>query len=79
MRLARLVAAGLAVGVVIGFAIALLRPRPSDPIAGQLPPPNRVTDAAAGQHAYGAAGVRNRYPGPEDDVLDIRTEGPVTG
>jgi hypothetical protein len=29
MRLARLAAVGLAIGVIAGFAIALLRPRPS--------------------------------------------------
>ncbi len=29
MRLARLAALGLAIGVIAGFAIALLRPRPS--------------------------------------------------
>jgi hypothetical protein len=29
MRLARLAAMGLAIGVIAGFAIALLRPRPS--------------------------------------------------
>ncbi len=30
MRLARLAAVGLAIGVIAGFAIALLRPRPQD-------------------------------------------------
>ena len=55
MRLARLVAAGLAVGVITGFVTALLRPRPRDPIAAPLAP------------------SRN------DEVLDIRTTGPVTG
>ena len=38
MRLARLVAAGLAVGVITGFVTALLRPRPNGPIAAPLPP-----------------------------------------
>lgn len=60
MRLARLVAAGLAVGVVTGFAIALLRPRRSDPIPGPFALPTSGADG-------------------EDDVLDIRTQGPVTG
>jgi hypothetical protein len=31
MRLARLAAVGLAIGVIAGFAIALLRPRPHGP------------------------------------------------
>jgi len=31
MRLARLAAVGLAIGVIAGFAIALLRPRPTRP------------------------------------------------
>jgi hypothetical protein len=31
MRLARLAAVGLAIGVIAGFAIALLRPRPHAP------------------------------------------------
>ena len=31
MRLARLAAVGLAIGIIAGFAIALLRPRPHDP------------------------------------------------
>lgn len=63
MRLARLVAAGLAIGVVTGFAIALLRPRRSDPIARPYTPP--VSGSMSGDG--------------HDDVLDIRTQGPVTG
>ena len=34
MRLARLAAVGLAIGIIAGFAIALLRPRPHDPSTG---------------------------------------------
>jgi hypothetical protein len=64
MRLARLIAAGLAVGVVIGFVIALLRPRPNDPYVGH---PD-ISDPAAAP-----------VVGPADDVLDIRSHRPVTG
>jgi hypothetical protein len=64
LRLARLVAVGLAVGVVIGFVIALLRPRPNDPSVGH---PD-ISDPAA-----------TPVVGPTEDVLDIRSHRPVTG
>jgi hypothetical protein len=42
MRLARLAAVGLAIGVIAGFAIALLRPRPQKSPPGTSPG-DRVT------------------------------------
>ena len=46
MRLARLAAMGLAIGVIAGFAIALLRPRPNSLSAGVTHPPgDRVSVA----------------------------------
>jgi hypothetical protein len=52
MRLARLAALGLAIGVIAGFAIALLRPRPNtsstwwDEAGGQaaVEPPGELWD-----------------------------------
>jgi hypothetical protein len=38
MRLARLAATGLAIGVIAGFAIALLRPRPRTSLTPSNPP-----------------------------------------
>jgi hypothetical protein len=44
MRLARLAAVGLAIGVIAGFAIALLRPRPNTPA---ITPPGSPGDRAS--------------------------------
>jgi hypothetical protein len=55
MRLARLAAVGLAIGVIAGFAIALLRPRPQDR-SGTSPDP---ADDPGGSRPLG-----NRWSGP---------------
>ena len=70
MRLARLVAAGLAVGVVTGFVAALVRPRPGSPSAvGSL---NTTGGDAAPLTSSASAG-------DDGTVVDIRSHGPVTG
>jgi len=56
MRLARLAAVGLAIGVIAGFAIALLRPRPS-------------TSSTPWDEASGLSGDRAAMDAETDDQL----------
>jgi len=76
MRLARLAAVGLAIGVIVGFAIALLRPRPNV----RTDAPDR--SAAASANAADSA-LRAQFKQAERDVpapvLDLRADRRVTG
>jgi len=69
MRLARLAAVGLAIGVIAGFAIALLRPRPT------------LSTASTG--ATGPSGDRaSAKPADDDHLWDQfrrADEAPVVG
>jgi hypothetical protein len=67
MRLARLAAVGLAIGVIAGFAVALLRPHPST-----------KTPTEAG---LAAGGSQPADPALQKDnaVVDVRSTGKVTG
>jgi hypothetical protein len=69
MRLARLAAVGLAIGVIAGFAIALLRPRPHETPEGVDP------SASAGDKALWA-----QFQGADQpSVLDVRAPRRVNG
>jgi hypothetical protein len=70
MRLARLAAAGLAVGVVAGFVIALLRPRPVTPLLGARAVVDPATDPASWDEFEQA---------DQSSVLDVHVRRPVTG
>jgi hypothetical protein len=78
MRLARLAAMGLAIGVIAGFAIALLRPRPPSSAGGTLPPgfdPQPADPPTASDSALWSQFQRAEQ-GP---VLDVRAPRRVTG
>jgi hypothetical protein len=78
MRLARLAALGLAIGVIAGFAIALLRPRPNTLSTG-------VTGAAgsAGDQASRAVTDDQLWDqfrrAEEAPVVELRSHRRVTG
>jgi hypothetical protein len=76
MRLARLAAVGLAIGVIAGFAIALLRPRPHDPSAWDDPGPSgdRTTDSPADEQMWEQFREAEQAP-----VADLRSHRRVTG
>jgi hypothetical protein len=78
MRLARLAAVGLAIGVIAGFAIALLRPRPHATPDGSHPSgsDHQPTDSpTASDSALWAQFQRAEQP----SVLDVRAPRRVTG
>ncbi len=84
MRLARLVAAGLVVGVITGFAVALLRPQRSTP----QPPADEPTPSATAQPPAvpdvidpdAEPSQLAELSGPSETVvLDVRTRRPVNG
>ena len=77
MRLARLAASGLAIGVIAGFAIALLRPRPhvrTEPLEGHSSSP--AADAALWARFQQAERDQQEHPAP---TLDVRSGPRVTG
>jgi hypothetical protein len=88
MRLARLAVLGLAVGVIAGFAIALLRARPlipaevSPPLTSPDPRPAEATDGRTdGARAGSGKSSSGETTAEQDDatVLDVRTHRRVTG
>ena len=75
MRLARLAAVGLAIGVIAGFASALLRPRPSTPPTGVAATPGDRTSAEpADDHLWDQ--FRRAEP---TAAADLRSDRRVTG
>ena len=77
MRLARLAAVGLAIGIIAGFAIALLRPRPHDPSTGDDAGPSgdrTMTDSPAGAQMW-----EQFRKAEQSSVTDLRSHRRVTG
>jgi hypothetical protein len=74
MRLARLAAVGLAIGVIAGFAIALLRPRPHE-TSGSVDASVGDPAPSAGDKALWAQFQRAEQP----SVLDVRAARRVNG
>jgi hypothetical protein len=76
MRLARLAAVGLAIGVIAGFASALLRPRPSTLST-------EVTDTFGDRPSTGPVAddqIWDQFRKSEpDSVMELRTHRRVTG
>ena len=72
MRLARLAAVGLAIGIIAGFAIALLRPRPHDPSTPD------DTDRRPGSAADEQLWEQFRKA-EQSSVADLRSHRRVTG
>lgn len=68
MRLARLVAAGLVLGVVVGFVTALVRPRGRHPVPIHRPPtdrrpePQRAAPHVSVSEQFGLAGAGADLP-----------------
>jgi hypothetical protein len=92
MRIARLAAAGLALGVIVGFAIALLRPRTHARIGEPGHPSLLVLDEAPrnasrtgdtprwAEARVAEAPVEPAKPAPEQvSILDVRARRRVTG
>jgi hypothetical protein len=95
MRLVRLAAVGLAIGVIAGFAIALLRPRPhvrTEPATSRSGPEPELRpdpqdrgvdrDSALWAHfnrSEKPAASAEPQPKPEPSVLDVRTTRRVIG
>jgi hypothetical protein len=81
MRLARLAAVGLAIGVFAGFAVALLRPRPqvrADSTPGA--PPRAEQSEQLQQREHEAVAKRgDGEPAERPEVLDIRAPRRVNG
>jgi hypothetical protein len=78
MRLARLAAVGLAIGVIAGFAIALLRPRPHTTAGGPHPSgfdPQPADPPTASDSALWAQFQRAEQP----PAVDVRAPRRVTG
>lgn len=74
MRLARLAAVGLAIGVITGFAIALLRPRPIALSTGATGTPSDQAGSAADDQLWDQ--FRRAQPAP---VVELRSHRRVTG
>jgi hypothetical protein len=90
MRLVRLAAVGLAIGVIAGFAIALLRPRPHirtepatsrsgpDPEPPSAPPAPQDREIDRESMLW-ARFNRDEKPSSDPSVLDVRSTRRVTG
>jgi hypothetical protein len=82
MRLARLAAVGLAIGVIAGFAIALLRPRPTTPTITLPGTPGTPRDLAStgsvGSPAEDQLWDQFRKA-EESPVVELRSHRRVTG
>jgi hypothetical protein len=76
MRLARLAAVGLAIGIIAGFAIALLRPRPHDPSTGGKDDPSegRKTGSATDEQMW-----EQFRKAEQSSVTETRSHRRVTG
>jgi hypothetical protein len=75
MRLARLAAVGLAIGIIAGFAIALLRPRPHDPSTrDDGPSADRRSGAPADEQLW-----EQFRKAEQSTVADLRSRRRVTG
>jgi hypothetical protein len=72
MRLARLVAAGLVLGVFIGFVAALVRPRGKDPVPGYRPPLDRRPEPQHHQDA-GHRASASKQLGPHGAGAELPT------
>lgn len=78
MRLARLAAVGLAIGVIAGFAIALLRPRPH--ATPGVTHPSGFDPQPADPPTAGDAALWARFQqADQPSVLDVRAPRRVTG
>ena len=76
MRLARLAAVGLAIGVIAGFAIALLRPRPNSLSTGVDHPPGDRTSTQSDADDQLWDQFRKAEETP---VVELRSHRKVTG
>ena len=92
MRLVRLAAVGLAIGVIAGFAIALLRPRPhvlTEPATKRSGPEPVLQPDPQDRGADRDSALWAHFDRPDKDkaksapaepaVLDVRTTRRVTG
>lgn len=69
MRLARLAAVGLAIGLIAGFAVALLRARPRTPAGSVIP---LTDDGHLPSHHPVPVGVGAGPLSPDARVLELR-------
>jgi len=82
MRLARLAALGLAIGVITGFAVALLRPRPR---VRMEPPASRPRTNSTAQGDVADSALWERFnqagtpAGDPSSMVDTRAHRRVTG